>query len=98
MFKIKVNVIDQKTGIGPFYVKKIKRGSKNFAGTIALSDAKAYQETKIVTDLLNFFTESGIPYELITPEKENLLLLQDEINHMEKGKQALSKLKKLLNR
>ncbi|KAA1152086.1 hypothetical protein [Pseudoalteromonas fuliginea] len=63
MFKIKV--LTPNDSIKFWYVKSIKRGSKSFAGTTDLSDAKTYRKTKAVNALLNYFLEIGINYVLL---------------------------------
>lgn len=63
MFKIKV--LTPSDSIKFWYVKSIKRGSKSFAGTTDISDAKTYKKTKAVNELLDYFLEIGINYVLL---------------------------------
>lgn len=63
MFKIKV--LTPSDSIKFWYVKSIKRGSKSFAGTTDISDAKTYKKTKAVNALLDYFLEIGINYVLL---------------------------------
>lgn len=63
MFKIKV--LTPSDTIKFWYVKSIKRGSKSFAGTTDISDAKTYKKTKAVNALLDYFLEIGINYVLL---------------------------------
>ena len=63
MFKIKV--LTPSDSIKFWYVKSIKRGSKSFAGTTYLSDAKTYRKTKPVNALLDYFLTNGINYVLL---------------------------------
>lgn len=63
MFKIKV--LTPSDSIKVWYVKSIKRGSKSFAGTTDISDAKTYKKTKAVNALLDYFLEIGINYVLL---------------------------------
>lgn len=63
MFKIKV--LTPSDSIKFWYVKSIKRGSKSFAGTTDISDAKTYKKTKTVNALLDYFLEIGINYVLL---------------------------------
>ena len=63
MFKIKV--LTPSDSIKFWYVKSIKRGSKSFAGTTDISDAKTYRKTKAVNALLDYFLEIGINYVLL---------------------------------
>lgn len=63
MFKIKV--LTPNDSIKFWYVKSIKRGSKSFAGTTDISDAKTYKKTKPVNALLDYFLEIGINYVLL---------------------------------
>jgi len=63
MFKIKV--FTPSDTIKFWYVKSIKRGSKSFAGTTDISDAKTYKKTKQVNALLDYFLANGINYVLL---------------------------------
>ena len=63
MFKIKV--LTPSDSIKFWYAKSIKRGSKSFAGTTDISDAKTYKKTKPVNALLDYFLEIGINYVLL---------------------------------
>ena len=63
MFKIKV--LTPSDSIKFWYVKSIKRGSKSFAGTTDISDAKTYKKTKAVNALLDYFLINGINYVLL---------------------------------
>ena len=63
MFKIKV--LTPSDSIKFWYVKSIKRGSKSFAGTTDISDAKTYRKTKAVNAILDYFLEIGINYVLL---------------------------------
>ena len=63
MFKIKV--LTPSDSVKFWYVKSIKRGSKSFAGTTDLSDAKTYRKTKAVNAILDYFLEIGINYVLL---------------------------------
>ncbi|TMP11033.1 hypothetical protein CWC11_02070 [Pseudoalteromonas sp. S3178] len=68
MFKIKV--LTPSDSIKFWYVKSIKRGSKSFAGTTDLSDAKTYRKTKAVNALLDYFLEIGINYVLLDTDSD----------------------------
>lgn len=68
MFKIKV--LTPNDSIKFWYVKSIKRGSKSFAGTTDISDAKIYKKTKAVNALLDYFLEIGINYVLLDTDSD----------------------------